>query len=446
MSLLETIFKLKENKTDFRTELRAGTITFLSMAYIIIVQPAVLSRAGMDTGAVMVATCLSSALATFIMGFYANYPIALAPGMGENFYFAQTLVRQLGIPWQTSLGIVFISGLGFLAITVLKVREAIINAVPRSLKNAIAVGIGLFIGFLGLKEAGIIQMIKAGGDVTLAMGNLHNPGVLLSIFGLLIISFLLARRVKGAIFFGMLITFLVGLPFRIVKFHGIFSSPPSISPTLFKMNLKAALNWEFIVPIIVFFFMDVFDTVGTLIGVSEQAGFIDEKGRLPRAERALFADAIGTVAGAALGTSTVTSYIESATGVAEGGRTGLTSVITGLYFILALFFYPIVKSLAGGYQWKEGAPFVFPITAPVLIIVGAMMFSNIKKVELEDPTEYVPAVLTILGMPLTMSIANGLGFGFISYAILKLLAGKAKEVHPVMYVLALVFILKFALV
>ena len=302
-------------------------------------------------------------------------------------------------------------------------------------------GIGLFIGFLGLKDAGIIKLTP----FALQMGNLHNPGVLLSIFGLMVISFLLARQVKGAIFFGMLITFLAGLPFGIVKFHGIFSSPPSLNPTLFKMDLKQALDWAFVVPIIVFLFMDVFDTVGTLIGVSEQAGFIDKEGKLPRANRALFADAVGTVVGAAMGTSTVTSYIESATGVAEGGKTGLTSVVTGLYFILALFFYPVVQSLAGGFQWK-GEGLVYPITAPVLITVGAMMFSNIKKVQLDDPTEYVPAVLTILGMPLTMSIANGLGFGFISYALLKLLAGRGREVHPVMYGLAVVFILKFAII
>ncbi len=436
--MIEKFFSLKQRGTTFRTELRAGTVTFLSMAYIIAIQPIILAQAGMDSGAVMVGTCIASAIATLIMGLYANYPIGLAPGMGENFYFSYTLVKGKGIPWRTALGIVFLSGAAFFGVSLLKVREKIIDAIPRSLKNGIAVGIGFFIAMLGLKDAGFI-VLREGA---LSLGNLHHPGTLLATVGLVIIAVLMARKVKGAIFIGMLITFFLGLPFGIVKFHGIVSKPPSLSPILFKMDIKAALSLSFIVPILAFFIMDMFDTIGTLIGIAEQAGFVDEKGRLPGMKKALLADSAGTLIGTTLGNSTVTSFIESATGVAEGGRTGLTAVFVSLYFLLSVFFYPFVKSLIGGYKW--GGTVVHPITSPVLIIVGAMMFSNVRKMNLDDPTEYIPSLLTVLGMPLTMSISDGLGFGFISYALLKLLSGRAREVSLTLYILALVFVLKFA--
>lgn len=436
--MLEKLFGLREAGTDIKTEFRAGTISFLSMAYIIAVQPVVLTKAGMDAGAVMVATCIASAFATLVMGLYANYPIGLAPGMGENFYFSYSLVQGRGIPWNVAMGVVFWSGLAFFGVTLLKVREKIVDAIPRSLKNAIAVGIGFFISYLGLEESGIIRI--SGGNP--ALGNLHNPGTLLAIFGLIIISVLIARKVKGAIFLGMGITYILGIPFGIVKFYGFVSSPPSLSPILFKMDIKAALSLSLVIPIIAFFIMDLFDTIGTLIGVAEQAGFLDEEGKMPRINRALMADAAGTLVGAGLGTSTVTSYIESATGVAEGGRTGLTSVFVSIYFILSLFFYPVVQSIVGGFKWHGEV--VYPVTSPVLIIVGAMMFSNVRKINLTDPTEFVPSLLTVLGMPLTMSISNGLGFGFISYSLLKLLSGKGREVSPVLHILALLFVLKFA--
>ncbi len=436
--MLEKLFRLKERGSNVKTELRAGTVTFLSMAYIIAVQPIILAKAGMDPGAVMVGTCIASAIATLIMGVYANYPIGLAPGMGENFYFAYTLVRGKGIPWRTALGIVFLSGLAFFGVSLLRVREKIINAIPRSLKNGIAVGIGFFIAMLGLKDSGFVVMREGA----LSLGNLHHPGTLLATAGLVIIAVLIARRVKGAIFIGMVVTFLIGLPFGIVKFHGFLSSPPSLSPILFKMDIKSALSLSFIVPILAFFIMDMFDTIGTLIGIAEQAGFVREDGSLPGMKRALLADSTGTVVGTVLGNSTVTSYIESATGVAEGGRTGLTAVFVSAYFLLAIFFYPFIKSLIGGVSWKGAV--VYPITSPVLIIVGAMMFANVKKMDLEDPTEYIPSLLTVLGMPLTMSISDGLGFGFISYALLKLLAGRGREVSLTLYILALVFVLKFA--
>jgi len=436
--MLEKLFDLSRAGTDIKTEFRAGTITFLSMAYIIAVQPVVLSKAGMDPGAVMVATCIASAFATLFMGLYANYPIGLAPGMGENFYFSYSLVQGRGIPWRVALGVVFWSGLAFLGVTLLRIREKIVDAIPRSLKNAIAVGIGFFIAYLGLEESGLVR-IKGGN---LSLGNLHNPGTLLAVVGLFIIAFFITRKIKGAIFLGMIITFLLGIPAGIVKFHGIISKPPSLSPILFKMDLKSSLSLSFLVPIIAFFIMDMFDTIGTLIGVAEQAGFIDKEGKMPRINRALIVDATGTVFGAGLGTSTVTSYIESATGVAEGGKTGLTSVFVSIYFVLALFFYPLIQSLVGGYTWKGDT--VYPVTSPVLIIVGAMMFANIRKIDLDDPTEYIPSLLTVLGMPLTMSISNGLGFGFISYSLLKLGSGRGKEVSPVLHILALLFVLKFA--
>ncbi len=421
-----------------RKEIIGGIVTFMSMAYIIFVQPSVLSQAGMDFGAVMMATCLSAAFATLMMGLYANYPIALAPGMGENFYFAFTVILGMGIAWQKALGAVFLSGVIFLILTLVGIRELIINAVPSSLKNAIAAGIGLFIAFIGLNQAGIV---KIEGNI-IHLGSMKSPPVLLTLFGLFLICVLMRFNVKGSILIGMLATAVLGIALGYLKFYGIVGKPPSISPTFLKLDIKGALELGFITIILVFLLMDMFDTAGTLIGVGQAAGFIKD-GKLPRANRCLLTDAVGTILGALLGTSTVTSYIESATGVAQGARTGFASVITGLLFLISIFFYPLVKTIGGGMEW-QGAIF-YPVTAPALIIVGYYMAHTIKEIEWEDITEAIPAFLTLIGIPLTYSIADGMALGFISYCLIKLLTKKGKEVHPILYVFAGLFIFKYVI-
>ncbi len=463
--MIEKLFKLKENKTTVRIEIAAGVTTFMTMAYIIFVNPGILANViPLDDpfretffGAVMMATCLSAAVATFIMGFYANYPIALAPGMGENAFFAFTVcgAAAWGFSWQQGFLIVFISGILFLILTLVRIREMIINAIPSSLKNAIAAAIGLFIAFIGLKDAGII----VGNPATfVTLGNLRSPPTLLAIFGFLIILFLMLRKIKGAILWGILITAVVGfiaskimLAFNpqlqpLVTYKGIIGTPPSVAPTAVAFFTKQSwinlLTWNFVAAVIIFLFMDVFDTIGTLIGVGQRAGFI-KNGKLPRANRALLADASGTVVGSLLGTSTVTSYIESAAGVEVGGRTGLASVITGLLFIVAIFFNPLVKMIGGGYQVGPGAS-LYPITAPALIIVGSMMMTLVAKIQWDDYTEAIPSFLIIIGIPLTFSIANGFAFGFISYPILKLFSGRGREVSWLVYLLAVIFILRYA--
>jgi AGZA family xanthine/uracil permease-like MFS transporter len=431
-------FKLKEHNTSVKTEGIAGVTTFMTMAYIIFFQPMILSQAGMDFGAVMMATILSSVVATLIMGLYANYPIALAPGIGENFVFAFTIVLAMGVTWEKALGIVFISGLIFVILTLFKIRELVVNAVPDSLKRAIAVGIGIYIAFIGLEWGGIIAKSPATG-VTLAKLNTNYVAVF--IIGLLIMCFLTARKIKGALLWGILSTAIVAIPFGIVKFNGVVSRPPSIAPTFFKLDIIGALRFEYIIPIIVLFLLDFFDTIGTLIGVSSHANLLDKNGNLPRAGRALMSDAIGTVVGSLFGTSNVTSFIESAAGVSEGGRTGLTSVFTAGCFFVAMFFYPIVKAVGGGYA--VGQELFHPVTAPVLVIVGSLMIKSIAKIDWDDITETLPAYLTFIGIPLTYSITDGMAFGFVSYPIMKLFKGKAKEIHPIMWVLFAVFLFRF---
>ncbi len=438
--MLGTLFKLTENKTNVRTEVIAGITTFMTMAYIIFVQPSVLSIAGMDFGAVMMATCLSAAIATLLMGFYANYPIALAPAMGENFFYVYTVILTMGISWQVALGAVFLSGVAFFVLTLFKIRELIIDAVPRSLKNAIAVGIGFFITFIGLVNAGIIVRNPMG---IVKLGNLQSTPVLLSIFGILFTVLLMIWRVKGAILIGIVATTLLSIPFGIVQYQGIISAPPSLAPTFMQMDILGALKLGLVTVVTVFLFMAVFDAIGTLIGIGEQAGFL-VNGRLPRANRALMSDALGTVVGATLGTSTVTAYIESAAGVEEGGRTGLANMVTGLLFLLAIFFSPIVQMIGGGYQ--VGDSLLFPVTSPALIIVGSLMARNITKILWDDLTESFPAFLTVIGMPLTYSIADGLAFGFISYPILKALSGKFREISWLVYLLGLIFLLRYAFI
>ena len=438
-ALLERLFRLSETGTTVRTEMRAGLVTFLTMSYIIFVQPAVLSQAGMDFGAVMAATCISSAVAIFVMGFVANYPIALAPGMGENFFFTYTVVLGMGVSWQIALGAVFISGVAFLVLSVFRLREMVVEAVPSSLQHAIAAAIGIFIAFIGLQQAGVV----VGNPGSLVqLGDVRQPPVILAMVGLCITSVLLIRKVRGAILLGLLATAAMGLPFGLVKFHGLVSSPPSLTPTLLKMDVAGAMALPTVT--FIFLYMVLFDTVGTMIGVSAQAGFLKD-GKIPRAGRILMSDAIGTSIGAAMGTSTVTSYIESTAGVAEGGRTGLANMITGVLFLLALFFIPIVEMVGGGYRLQADRV-LYPITAPVMILVGCMMAKSILKINWEDYSEAVPSFLTIIGMPLTYNIAHGLAFGFVSYPALKLLAGRGREVSWLIYLLGLLLILRYALV
>jgi len=442
--MLEKLFRLQDNNTSVKTELIAGSTTFLSMAYIIFVQPAVLSAAGMDFGSVMTATCLSSAIACTVMGLAANYPIALAPGMGENFYFVFAVVLGMGIAWQTALGAVFLSGVIFFVLTLFHIREMVMDAIPQSLKHAIPAAIGIFITFIGLNQAGIVLKDPGGGILTL--GNLHSPPTILAVIGIFIILFFMVRKVRGAMLIGMLLTALIGLPLGVVTFKGIVSAPPSIAPTLFKLDIPGAMNLGLFTVLAVFLLMDMFDTIGTLIGVGQATGLMKD-GNLPRAQQALFADATGTIAGALLGTSTVTSYIESTTGVREGGRTGLTALTVAALMLLATFFSPIVSMIGGGYPVMDGNGnllyMLYPVTAPALILVGSFMAKSVTRCNWDDLTESIPAFMTIVGMALTFNISHGLAFGFILYPSMKLMAGKAKEVSPLMWVLGAIFLLKY---
>ncbi|KPK42487.1 MAG: guanine permease [Omnitrophica WOR_2 bacterium SM23_29] len=436
--MVEKIFKLKEAGTTVRTEVVAGITTFMTMAYIIFVQPAVLSATGMDPGAVMVATCLASAIGIFLMAFLANYPIAMAPAMGHNFFFAYTVCLGMGIPWQVVLGATFISGVIFIVTSLFAFREKIIDAVPDSLKNAIAVGIGLLIAFIGFEWSGII--VSRQGTL-IGLGNLKSSPVILSFIGLAIISILLALRVRGAMLFGLIATTIIGMPFGIVQYKGLLSKPPSLAPTLFKLDIAGALREHLFAVIFILFFLDLFDTVGTLIGIGQQGGFM-KKGRLPKAKQALLSDAIATVNGSMLGTSTITSYIESAAGVSAGGRTGLANIVTGLLFILAIFFYPLAEMIGGKYQ-VPGSIELHPVIAPALILIGCFMLKNVIRIDWDDYTEAVPAFLTIMVMPLTFSIMEGIAFGFIAYSTLKLLTGKRREVHLILYIFSVLFLIRY---
>jgi AGZA family xanthine/uracil permease-like MFS transporter len=443
--LLDKVFRLQENKTNVQTEVLAGVTTFMTMAYIIIVNPAILSvpkpnGAGMDFNSVMVATCIASAFATIFMGIYANYPFALAPGMGMNALFSFGICGTLGVPWEITLGIIFISGFIFVILTFLRIREMVVDAVPECIKYGTAAGIGIFIAFIGLKDAGIVT---SHPTTFVTLGNLSSPPTLLGLGGLLFTGVLMARRVKGAIFWGMLATGLAGIPLNIVEFTGVFSPIPSIAPTFAKVDILGALKLEYIPPIFIFLFFIMFDTIGTLIGVGEQAGFM-VKGKLPRVNQALLADATGAVVSSVVGTSPVTCYIESAAGVAEGGRTGLANIITGTLFISALFFSPITRMFGAGWHipGTESA-YLYPVTAPALIIVGSLMAQNIIKIKWQDFCEALPAFLTIIVMPLSFSISDGLAMGFISYPIIKLLSGRHREVHGLVYFLAILFIARY---
>lgn len=435
---IEDFFKLKELNTNVRTEIIAGMTTFMTMAYIIFVNPAMISQTGMDFGAAMMATCISAAVATIMMGLYANYPIALAPGMGENAFFTYTVCLTMGISWQVALGCVFIEGVFFILLTLTKMRQALIDAIPASIRYGTACGIGMLIAFIGLIYAGVVVAHSA---TFVTLGDIISIPSILAIFGLIVTSVLLVKNVKGAMLWGILITAIVGVPLGIVKYQGVVSMPPSMTPTFLKMDLWGAMKLGLASVIFIFLFMDIFDTVGTLAGVGELGGFM-KAGKLPRAGKAMLSDAVGTCVGAACGTPTVTSYIESAAGIASGGRSGLTSVITGLLFLAALFFSPLIMMIGGGCKGAGGS-LLHPVTAPALIIVGSMMLHSITKIDWKDYSESIPAFMVIITMPLTFSIATGIAIGFISYAALKLFTGRGKEVSWLVYLLAALFILRF---
>ncbi|MBN1364609.1 MAG: NCS2 family permease [Syntrophaceae bacterium] len=432
------IFKITERKSSIKTEVIAGSTTFLTMAYIIFVEPAVLQNAGMDFGAVLTATCIGAAIICILMGIIANYPIAGAPLMGENFFFVFTIVIAMNFSFQVALAAVLIEGVLFLILTSMKLREIIIDTIPQSLKHAMAIAIGIFIAFIGLKWAGLVVADPA---TTVALGNLKSPAVVTSLIGFLVTAALLVKKVKGSLLWGILFTTIVALLTGVTKFEGIMSAPPSISPVFMKFDFSQILNPNFILVVFLLLYMEIFDTIGTIIGVAEEGGFI-KNNKIPGAGKILFVDALGTSVGAILGTSTISSYIESNAGVTQGGRTGFSNIITGLLFLLALFFSPLVKMIGGGYALGENN-IIYPIVAPALILVGFLMIKNIVKLDFSDLSESLPAYLTIIGIPLTFSIADGIAFGIVSYPLIKALTGKAKEVSIVMYILAGIFILKY---
>ena len=411
----------------------------MTLSYIIFVQPAVLSAAGMDSGAVMAATCITSALAMVLMALLANYPIALAPGMGHNFYFTFTVCLTLGVSWQNALGAVFIAGVLFILLFFVGLREKVMTILPVSLRNAIPAGIGLLIALVGLEWAGLIVDHPA---TYVTLGDLKSPPALLSLFGVIVIAILFALKVRGAILIGILASTIVGLITGMVKFQGVVSVPPSIAPTFLQLQIPNILvDPKMISVIFIFIFLDLFDTVGTLVGVGQQGGFMVD-GKLPKARQALLSDAVATSAGALLGTSTVTSYIESASGISAGGRTGLTNIVTAILMLLSLFFNPLIKMVGAGYPIGENT-FLYPIVAPALIIVGSLMLKNVISIDWDDMTEAIPAFLTLLLMPLTISITEGIAFGFISYALLKLVTGQGRQVHWLIYLFAVLFVARY---
>ena len=438
-SLIERTFHLSALGTTIRTEVLAGSTTFFTLAYIIFVQPTVLSAAGMDFGSVFVATCVASGVATLMMALFSNYPIAVAPAMGHNFYFAFTVVLASGIPWQTALGAVALAGMLFVITAGIGLRERLITVIPNSLKHAIAVGIGLLIAMVGLQWAGVI--VDSPGTLVM-LGDLRTTPVMVALTGFTVMAVLSVWNFRSALLIGLLVAGTVAWLTGVTEYQGFASLPPSIRPTFLEFDLLAALQPDMAAVILVFLFLALFDSVGTLVGVAEQAGLMKD-GVLPRARGALMADAVGTVVGAGLGTSTVTAYIESATGVAAGGRTGLTAVVTAALFFLALFFAPIVAMIGGGYQLDNSVT-LYPVIAPALIVVGTMMLRNVRNIKWDDATEAIPAFLTMLLMPLTVSITDGIAFGFISFAVLKVSTGRVSDVDWLVFLFAGLFVLRYA--
>lgn len=454
---LEKLFHLKENHTDVKTEVMAGITTFMTMAYILAVNPSILSASGMDSGAVFTATALASAIATLLMAALSNYPFVLAPGMGLNAYFAYTVVLSMGYTWEMALAAVFVEGIIFLALSLTNVREQIFNSIPMNLKYAVSAGIGLFIAFIGLQNAHIVVdsatlvgMYSFKASVANGMFSSEGITVLLALIGVLITGVLLVKGIKGNILWGILITWALGIVCQLTGLYqinpeaGFYSllpdfsngiSIPSLAPTFMKMDFSRVASLDFLVVMFAFLFVDMFDTLGTLIGVASKANMLDAQGRLPRIRGALLSDSVGTAVGAVLGTSTTTTFVESASGVAEGGRTGLTAVVAAILFALSLFLSPIFLAIPSF------------ATAPALIVVGFLMLTSILKVNFEDYTEAIPAYVAVIAMPFMYSISEGIAMGIISYVVINLVTGKAKEknITPLMYVLAVLFVLKYIL-
>ena len=424
---LERTFRLAEHGTTIRTEMLAGLTTFLTMAYIVFINPSILAEAGMPKGAVFVATCLVAAIGSGVMAFVANYPIALAPGMGLNAYFAYVVVLQMGYTWQAALGAVFISGLCFLIVTLTGLRRIIVEGIPRSMRIALTVGIGLFLAIIALKSAGVVAASPA---TFVTLGDLHKPSTVLAVIGFLMVAVLSARRVKAALLISILTITVLSFAFADNAFTGFVSMPPSLAPTLFALDLPGALSGGLVNVILVLFLVELFDATGTLMGVASRAGLLTE-GKMPRLDRALMADSSAIFVGSLLGTSSTTAYLESASGVEEGGRTGLTAATVALLFLACLFFAPLAGSVP---------PYA---TAPALFYVACLMLRELVHLDWDDITEVVPACVTALLMPFTYSIATGVSFGFITYAVLKLMSGRARDVKPVVWVIAAVFLFKF---
>jgi AGZA family xanthine/uracil permease-like MFS transporter len=427
VAVLENYFKLKDNGTDVRTELLAGLTTFLTMAYIIFVNPSILGDAGMPKDAVFVSTCIAAALGSLIMGLYANYPIALAPGMGLNAYFAYVVVKGMGFTWEIALGAVFVSGCLFILVSVFKLREMIVNGIPHSIRTAITVGIGMFLGLIALRSAGIVV---ANPATLVGVGDLHQAPPLLAIIGFFVIVALDKLRVKGAILIGILLVTFLSFFFAGNKFNGIVSAVPSIMPTFGKLDVMGALSVGILNVVLVFFLVELFDATGTLMGVANRAGLL-KNGKMERLNKALLADSVAIAAGSIMGTSSTTAYIESAAGVQAGGRTGLTAVAVALLFLACLFISPLA-AVVPAYA-----------TAPALLYVACLMLRELVDIDWSDSTESIPAAIAALTMPFTYSIALGVAFGFIAYAALKLLTGRAKEVRIVVWLIAAVFMFKF---
>ncbi len=446
--MLERLFRLQANETTVRREALAGITTFLTMAYIVFVNPDILSAAGMDFGAVFTATCLAAALGTLVMGLVANYPIALAPLMGENAFFAAVVLTGVAgarVSWEAALGAVFVSGVLFVLLTAVRIREMIVDAVPASLKHAIAAGIGVFIVFIGLVNSGVV--VRRGAEdpslVPVRLGDLASAPPLFALAGTAVTAMLLVRRVKGAILIGLVGTTLAGWATGHVHFERVFSAPPSLAPTFLKMDLAGLAQWSMLPVVLIFLYMAVFDAIGTLVGIADRAGFLTPEGKLPRATRALVADAVATVAGAALGTSTTGAYIESAAGVQEGGRTGLANMVTAALFLITLFFSPIAAAVAA--PIAVNGHLFSPFTAPALILVGCLMAQSLGRIAWQDLTEAVPAFLVIVMMPFSWSIADGIAAGFITYPLLKLAAGRGREAGWLVRILGLVFLARYVL-
>ena len=426
--MLETFFNLKQNNTTVRTEITAGITTFLTMVYVIFVNPAMLAQTGMDQGAVFVATCLAAAIGSIMMGVLANYPLGLAPGMGVNAFFTFGIVLGLGLSWQEALGSVFLSGVLFTSLSVLPIREWIINAIPTTLKMGISAGIGLFLAIIGLKSSGIIVDHPA---TLVGLGDLRSPTVLMALFGMMLTAGLYARNIKGSIIISILVITAISTLIGHAKFNGIVSMPPSIAPTFLQMELPDLFSMTTVALVLSLLLVDLFDSSGTLIGAAKQGNMLDKNGRLPRIKKALLSDAYATLIGSGLGTSTTTTYVESTAGIAVGGRTGLTAVVIGFLFLVALFFAPLAGSIPAH------------ATAPALIFIACLMAKGAKDINWDDITDYTPSVLIMVAMPLTFSVTDGIGIGFISYVVIKIIAGKYKEVSPPMYLLSGVFLFKY---